>query len=292
MRRRLLRPLPVGAVLRLQGRTGFPAEPDAGIGWGNMSSEERPEAQDRGLQVRLLRRLPAQPAGRRRRAARRCERGGDRLLSGGLPQDAQGALRHRPGGRLHHHAPRRRAHPAGAAAVPHPGHHRGLRHGGRHSGAAQLEGRQRVRALRLRVARLHQHAEDVHADRRARAGGFRTARLSHQQVPAGRTDLRRRWPGRKPNIPTYSVCLECKRRGERLHRGGAGGALPGAGHAGRLRRAVPQLRSRLLRLLRPDGERQRHSRSATNSHALGRERPGDRARPSAASTPGPGSSAR
>ena len=28
--------------------------------------------------------------------------------------------------------------------------------------------------------------------------------------------------GRKPNIPTYSVCLECKRRGERVHHGGPG----------------------------------------------------------------------
>ncbi len=45
--------------------------------------------------------------------------------------------------------------------------------------------------------------------------------------------------GRKPNIPTYSVCLECKRKGNCLHRGGARHRLPGPGDPGRMRRACP-----------------------------------------------------
>ena len=57
--------------------------------------------------------------------------------------------------------------------------------------------------------------------------------------------------GRRPNIPTYSVCLECKRRGDRLRDGRPRHALPGAGHPGRLRGPLPVLPARLLRLLRP-----------------------------------------
>ena len=44
--------------------------------------------------------------------------------------------------------------------------------------------------------------------------------------------------GRQPRIPTYSVCVECKRRGA-VCVAVAHGALPGPGHAGGLRCAVP-----------------------------------------------------
>ena len=39
--------------------------------------------------------------------------------------------------------------------------------------------------------------------------------------------------GRKPNIPTYSVCLECKRQRQRLRGGGARRRLHGTCHASR-----------------------------------------------------------
>ena len=57
--------------------------------------------------------------------------------------------------------------------------------------------------------------------------------------------------GRRPRVPSYSVCVECKRRGHGLRRGGRRDAVPRAGHPGRVRRAVPVLPPRLLRLLRP-----------------------------------------
>ena len=59
--------------------------------------------------------------------------------------------------------------------------------------------------------------------------------------------------GRKPNIPTHSLCIECKRRGVPCVL--VSGAQPRSGtdHANRLRRVVSGRRPRLLRLFRPDG---------------------------------------
>ena len=48
--------------------------------------------------------------------------------------------------------------------------------------------------------------------------------------------------GRKPNIPTSSVCLECKRRDNVCLMVAPRHAVPGTGHAGRLRRHLPGLR--------------------------------------------------
>ena len=45
--------------------------------------------------------------------------------------------------------------------------------------------------------------------------------------------------GRKPRIPTYSVCVECKRRGQRVRRRRRRHAVPRPGDPGRMRRAVP-----------------------------------------------------
>ena len=59
--------------------------------------------------------------------------------------------------------------------------------------------------------------------------------------------------GRKPNISTHSLCVECKRRGAALRAGQRRPALPGADHANRLRGIVPRLRTCLLRLFRPHG---------------------------------------
>ena len=47
--------------------------------------------------------------------------------------------------------------------------------------------------------------------------------------------------GRKPNIPAYSVCLECKRKANVCIAVARGIRLPGPGDAGRMRSALPQL---------------------------------------------------
>ena len=81
--------------------------------------------------------------------------------------------------------------------------------------------------------------------------------------------------GRRPNIPTTSVCMECKRRGTVCVTVAHGTPCPGAGHACRLRRALPVVQPRLLRLLRPDGDAQhrgddREARGAGHERARGR----------------------
>ena len=58
--------------------------------------------------------------------------------------------------------------------------------------------------------------------------------------------------GRKPRIPTYSVCVECKQRGTTCVAVAQGSPCLGPGHPGRLRGAVPDLQPGLLRLLRAE----------------------------------------
>ena len=60
--------------------------------------------------------------------------------------------------------------------------------------------------------------------------------------------------GRRPAIAAHSVCVECKRRGTVCVMVAHGTPVPRPGHARRLRRDLPRLRPRLLRLLRPDGD--------------------------------------
>jgi coenzyme F420-reducing hydrogenase gamma subunit len=45
--------------------------------------------------------------------------------------------------------------------------------------------------------------------------------------------------GRKPNTPTYSVCVECKAARDAVRDGGPRHAVPGAGHPGGLWRDLP-----------------------------------------------------
>ena len=111
---------------------------------------------------------------------------------------------------------------------PLPGHDRRLRHRRRHPGAAQLQGRARVHPRRLRDARVHQHA------RRPRRRSPQHVRVDfelrgcpinkHQLLEVLSAFLH----GRRPNIPTHSVCIECKRRGTVVRDGGARHALPRA----------------------------------------------------------------
>lgn len=59
--------------------------------------------------------------------------------------------------------------------------------------------------------------------------------------------------GRKPNLPTYSVCLECKRIANTCVLV-ACGPPPRPRHSGRVRRHLPLHEPGLLWLLRPHGE--------------------------------------
>ena len=58
--------------------------------------------------------------------------------------------------------------------------------------------------------------------------------------------------GRKPAIPAYSVCIDCKLQGNPV-RDGSGHSVPWPRDAFRLRRALSHIPARLLWLLRPDG---------------------------------------
>ena len=84
--------------------------------------------------------------------------------------------------------------------------------------------------------------------------------------------------GRKPNIPTYSVCMECKRRGTPCVMVSQGIAVSGPGDAGRLRRPLPGLPPRLLRLLRADGDAEPGVAERMVAGAAGHERGGRAAR--------------
>ena len=82
---------------------------------------------------------------------------------------------------------------------------------------------------------------------------------------------------RKPNIPTYSVCVECKRRSTLVRHGGPGHPLPGPGHPGGMRRPLPGLQPGVLRVLRPDGDPQRaRPGGVVEVPGSGRSHPGER----------------
>ena len=168
-----------------------------------------------------------------------------------------------------------RSDPRGAPAQPLPGVARGLRHHRRDPGAAQLRRRRRDAADRLRHARVHRHAGDVDRHLRSRPGRLRAARLSAQSPsasgggervpePPDARDLR---PQRLPRVQAARQRL----------RDGDGDALPGPGHARRLRRDLPRLRPRLLRLLRPDGGAQ-HRVAGPGVRGRRKDAPGSPAR--------------
>ena len=128
--------------------------------------------------------------------------------------------------------------------------------------------RRRMDSARVRVARVCRHALHVDADRRPCDGRLRAAGLPDQRSASCSRCLRRCSDGRRPRLPPHSVCVECKRRGERLCDGRPRQRPAWAGHPGRLRRALPGLRPRLLRLLRADGDA-RTLRAGAATGALG-----------------------
>ena len=170
------------------------------------------EAAPRRLQVRLLRRLPALPPRLRGRAPRR--RGGRRRSStSSRPRGRSGRA---PTTSSSSRAPSRRpTTPSGStrsAARRASSSRSGRARRPGDPGPAQQPGRRGVHPGRLRLAPVHRDAEQVDADRRPRLRRLRAARLPGQQGPA-RRGPERLPERRKPVVPTYSVCLECKRRG-------------------------------------------------------------------------------
>ena len=166
--------------------------------------------------------------------------------------DGRGALRPVPGRGLDHHGRGRRADPAHPRRVAPAGDDRRLRHRGRRPGAAQLRRRGRLHGGRLREPGVRLDARDLDPDLRPRARRLRAARLPDRPAPAARGDQRlpqRAAPGDRLAQRLHRV--QAPR--QRVRDGRPRHALPGAGHPRRLRRALPLVRPRLLRLLRADG---------------------------------------
>ena len=92
-------------------------------------------------------------------------------------------------------------------------HDRRLRDRGRHPGAAQLRRRRRVRRRRLRLARVHLDARDLDADRGARRRSTSSCTAARSTSASCSRSITAFLHGRKPGIPSTSVCTECKRRG-------------------------------------------------------------------------------
>ena len=107
---------------------------------------------------------------------------------------------------------------------------------------------------------------------RPRPGRLRAAGLPARQAPAARGH--HRLPARPPARDQRPQRVHrVQARGQRLRDGRARDALPRPGHPRRLRRAVPELPPRLLRLLRARWRRRtRRSRSASTSAARGARR--------------------
>ena len=211
------------------------------------------EAEARRLEVLVVRRLPALAARLRGRAARGRGRRRHRLLPGGDQQDGRRPVRRLARRGLDHHPARRRADPRGPPQVEGADHDRRLRHGRRDPGAPELRRRGRVRLDRLRLARVHLHPGHLDGDRRPRVGRLRAARLPDRQGPAagGRDRVPARAPAERAGLLGVHG-VQAPR--DHLRHGCSRDAVPRAGHAGRLRRDLPGVRARLLRLLRPDGD--------------------------------------
>ena len=148
---------------------------------------------------------------------------------------------------------RRRTHSAGAPRIEISGDHRRLRHCGRDSGAEELQGRARVHQYCLRHTRLHQRARPVHSDLRARQSGFRAAGMPDQQAPAHRSHQRLPQRAQAEHAAAQRLRgMQAARK--RVRVGRARYALSRPCDSRGLRRAMPDIQSRLLRLLRAEGD--------------------------------------
>ena len=116
-------------------------------------------------------------------------------------------------------------------------------------------------------------------------GRLRAARLPDRQAPAARGAQRASSTAAARTSPAHSVCVECKLRGNVCVMVAHGTPCLGPGHARRLRRALPGLRPRLLRLLRADGDAEHRRRSARSWRELGMRRRATSCGSTAPSTP-------
>ncbi len=210
-------------------------------------------AEARRVEVRLVRRLPAHAARLRGRAARVAGESRSPTSWRRPAATVDGPLRPLAGRGLDHHRARRRADPAGPQRVEGAGHHRRLRHRRRHPGAAELRATSTSspdsctpRPSTSRRWRPRRRSPPT-------SGRLRAARLPDRQAPAARgahgVPAR---PAARASRPQRVHRVQAAR--QRLRDGRPRDAVPRAGHARRLRRALPGLRPRLLRLLRPDGD--------------------------------------
>ena len=256
-------------------------------GAGALSDAAQAEA--RGVEVRLVRRLPAHPARLRGRAARARGRGRDRLFPRGLERDRRRAVRPLAGRRLDHDAARRGAHPevrrassCWSPSAPAPPRAASRRCGTSRTCAEFL-------SIGLCHARVHRDAGDLDADRGARRRRLRAPRLPDQQAPAARGD--QRLPaGRRPNSADHSVCIECKLRGNVCVMVAHGTPCLGPVTQAGCGATLPGLRPRLLRLLRPEGDTE-HRVAGAPAARLGVRRRATSCACSAPSTPAPSRSA-
>ena len=161
------------------------------------------------------------------------------------------------------------ADPAGAARLPAAGHDRRLRHRRRHPGAAQLRRRRRVHArsstptpsTSRRWRPRRPIAAHVPVDFELRGCPIDRAQLLEvaRRVPAAApaADLRRE------RVHGVQAARQRLRHGRPRH------ALPGSGHPRRVRRALPVVRPRLLRLLRARRRPRTRSRWPAGCATLG-----------------------
>ena len=204
------------------------------------ASCDAPNAQARGLEVRLVRRLPAVAARLRGRAARARRRARDRLLPrGGRASGSRAATTSRSSRARSpppHDAERIREIRARSRRLI---THRRVRHRRRHPGAAQLR-----RRRGLRVGRLRQPAVHLHAGRpRRRSPTTSRSTSSSSGCPIDKRQLLEVISAylneRSPQIAAHSVCIECKRRGNVCVMVAHGTPCLGPGDARGLRRALP-----------------------------------------------------
>ena len=284
VRGRPVRALPARARVRLPGRPRVPlrAHPPRVPDPGDLRWRRDAQAEARGLEVRLLRRLPAQPARLRGRAARARRRDRDRLLPRGSARDGRGPLRPLAGRGLDHHAGRPRADPEG----PRPC---------RGAWSRSAPARPPAASRRCGTSPTSRSSSSVVYASPEYISTLETSTPISAHVKVD-FELRGCPINKRQLLEVISAFLNERkpgdRRAQRLHRvqaarqrlrdGRARHALPRPGHARRLRRDLPRLRPRLLRLLRADGDARTPPRLSRLVAAARRDR-----RPSSCASSGP-----
>ena len=209
---------------------------------GSCDGGDRADADAGGVEVRLLRRLPAQPARLRGRAARARRPPRHRLLPGGHQRRRRGALRRLAGRGLDHD---RRTTPSGSARSARSSrradHDRRVRHRRRHPGAAQLRRRGRVHAgsstPRPTTSRRSRTSTPIsaHVPVDFELNGCPINKRQLLEVISAHLNRRRPARARPQRLHRVQAPRHGVRDGRPRHR------LPRTGHPRRLRRDLPRL---------------------------------------------------